>query len=213
MRLDHNMDIQFHPLIPDHLKFHVFSISSCARPPWHWIGQSIIEHVWMETVVIKQKLTWWPTNISRGSTSSWHDATRALDLGQSKITDHNLGVLIHTVIQQVLWLWTEWRSLEREACQQYLTKQHGTGRGKWRNQTAGGRAEEPPLTVLCRCRSLSGEKLEQLFRRILYLIYVDNVFQGCIVLLFFFFSCTRILSNFQNTKLSWQIYILGWETL
>ncbi len=47
------------------------------------------------------------TNISGCSTCSRHHAARALDFRQTKVTDHDLGVFIHAVVEQVLWLW--WR--------------------------------------------------------------------------------------------------------
>ena len=44
------------------------------------------------------------THIARGPTGCGHDAARILDLRQTKVTDHDLGVLVHAVVQQVLRL-------------------------------------------------------------------------------------------------------------
>lgn len=44
------------------------------------------------------------TDISRCSTSCRHHAASALDFGQSKVTDHDLGVFVHAVVEQVLRL-------------------------------------------------------------------------------------------------------------
>lgn len=44
------------------------------------------------------------THISRSTTGCGHDAARPLNFWQSKVTDHNLRVFIHTVIQQILRL-------------------------------------------------------------------------------------------------------------
>ena len=44
------------------------------------------------------------THIARGPTGCGHDTARPLDLRQTKVTDHDLGVLVHAVVQQVLRL-------------------------------------------------------------------------------------------------------------
>lgn len=44
------------------------------------------------------------TYVTRSTAGRGHDAARSLNLGQTKVTDHDLGVLIHAVIQQILWL-------------------------------------------------------------------------------------------------------------
>lgn len=44
------------------------------------------------------------THVSWGPTGCRHDTACVLDLRQAKVTDHYLRVLVHTVIQQILWL-------------------------------------------------------------------------------------------------------------
>ena len=44
------------------------------------------------------------THVSRRSAGRGHDAARGLDLGQAEVTYHDLGVLVHAVVQQVLRL-------------------------------------------------------------------------------------------------------------
>ena len=45
------------------------------------------------------------TYVSWGTARCGHDAARALDLGQTEVADHDLGVLVHAVVEQVLRLW------------------------------------------------------------------------------------------------------------
>lgn len=44
------------------------------------------------------------THISRSTAGCGHDTACSFDLRQSKVTDHNFGVFVHAVIQQVLRL-------------------------------------------------------------------------------------------------------------
>lgn len=44
------------------------------------------------------------TNITRSTAGCGHNTARSLNLWQSEVTDHNLGVFVHAVIQQILWL-------------------------------------------------------------------------------------------------------------
>ena len=48
-----------------------------------------------------------PTHISRSAAGCGHDAARSLDLWQAEVADHDLGVFVHAVIEQVLWLQTQ----------------------------------------------------------------------------------------------------------
>jgi len=44
------------------------------------------------------------THVSWGSTGCREHTARVLHLGETKVRDHDLGVFIQAVVQQILWL-------------------------------------------------------------------------------------------------------------